>query len=105
MESLYPLYQRQLGIHIVDVEEQLRTKIATKEDAKRLEISAGTPLLRVDQVALTIDKKRVEWCFRLFDTFPLSITGSRQCPRHELKFDLTLASWHRGLWTAFGTIK
>ena len=67
-ESLYPLYQRQFGIHIVDAEEQLRAVVATKDNARRLEIPVGTPLLRVDRVALTIDRTRVEWRSSLFDT-------------------------------------
>ena len=67
-ESLYPLYQRKFGIHIVEAEEQLRAETATREEAKRLEIPDDTPLLRVDRVALTIEGKQVEWRSSLFDT-------------------------------------
>jgi GntR family transcriptional regulator len=67
-ESLYPLYQSQFGVHIVNAQEQLRAEVATKDNARRLEIPVGTPLLRVDRVALTIDKKRVEWRSSLCDT-------------------------------------
>ncbi len=67
-ESLYPLYQRKFGIHIVEVEEQLQAVAATKEDAKRLKIPDGTPLLRVDRVALTIIGRQVEWRSSLFET-------------------------------------
>lgn len=66
--SLYPLYQRAFGIHIVNTEEQLRAEIANKQTAKRLEVPVSTPLLRVDRIALTIDNKRVEWRSSLFDT-------------------------------------
>ena len=77
-ESLYPLYQSRFGIHIVNAQEQLRAEIATKDTARRLQLPAGTPLLRVDRVALTMDKKRVEWRSSLCDTrnFVYSISVS-----------------------------
>ena len=66
--SLYPLYQRAFGIHIVSAQEQLRADVANRQNASRLEIPAGTPLLRVDRIATTIQKKRVEWRSSFCDT-------------------------------------
>lgn len=67
-ESLYPLYQREFGIHIAGTEEKMRAVAASKEDAKRLGVSSGTPLLQVDRVAFTIHKNAVECRSSLFDT-------------------------------------
>lgn len=67
-ESLYPVYQSQFGIHIIRAQEQLRAEVATAGVAKRLKIPVNTSLLRVDRIALTIDKKRVEWRSTLFHT-------------------------------------
>ncbi len=58
--SLYPLYQREFGIHVVNAEEQLRSEIANKQQAKRLKAPIGTPLLRVDRIAHTIHGQAVE---------------------------------------------
>ena len=66
--SLYPLYQREFGINIVSADEQLRSVDATQDSARRLEVPAGTPLLRVDRIAFSVNKKPVEWRSSLCDT-------------------------------------
>ena len=66
--SLYPLYQREYGIHIVSADEKISSVVATKENAKRLSISAGTPLLRVDRIAFSVNKRPVEWRTSFCDT-------------------------------------
>lgn len=66
--SLYPLYQREYGINVVNAEEQLSAELANKQNAKRLGVPVDTPLLKVDRVALTIDNRRVEWRSSFCDT-------------------------------------
>ncbi len=67
-ESLYPLYQRKFGIHIASTEEKLGAISASQDEASRLQLPEGTALLRVERVALTIQKTKAELRTTLFDT-------------------------------------
>ena len=57
---LYELYEKQFGVTIHSAEEKLRAIKSTKQDAKILGIEPGTPLLEIERVALTLNKKPVE---------------------------------------------
>lgn len=57
---LYELYEKQFGITIHSAEERLRAVAATKHDASLLNLEAGTPLLEIERVALTLNKSPVE---------------------------------------------
>ena len=59
--ALYGLYQTAYGVNIVHTFEQLRADLARKEDAKRLQVPLGTPLLHIDRVAISLDGLSVEW--------------------------------------------
>jgi GntR family transcriptional regulator len=69
--TLYALYQREYGINIVSTEERLRADVARRDDARRLGLRAGTPVLEVERVALAVDGKRVEWRLSRCDTSTL----------------------------------
>lgn len=69
--TLYALYQREYGINIVSTEEKLRADAARREDTRRLGVPAGTPLLQVERVALSVNGKRVEWRVSRCDTSTL----------------------------------
>jgi GntR family transcriptional regulator len=69
--ALYALYQRDYGINIVSTNEKLRADIARRDDARRLNVPLGTPLLQVERVALSVDGKRVEWRLSRCDTSTL----------------------------------
>ncbi len=58
--TLYELYEKQYGITIHSAVEQLRAVSASKQDASVLQLEAGTPLLEIERVALTLDKIPVE---------------------------------------------
>ena len=58
--TLYELYEKQYGITIHSAEEQLRAVAASKHDASILRLEAGSPLLEIERVALTLDKIPVE---------------------------------------------
>ena len=58
--SLYELYEKQYGITIHSADEQLRAVTASRHDARLLNLEAGTPLLEIERVALTLDKTPVE---------------------------------------------
>ncbi|TQV67731.1 GntR family transcriptional regulator [Exilibacterium tricleocarpae] len=59
--TLYSLYQSRYGMSVVEADEQLRVDTANREDARRLEVEVGTPLLHIDRIAIAIDGKKVEW--------------------------------------------
>jgi len=58
--TLYELYEKQFGITIHSADEQLRAISASKHDANLLNLEAGTPLLEIQRVAMTLDKTPVE---------------------------------------------
>ena len=58
--TLYELYQTRFGITIHRAEEQLRAVPATAHDASLLGLDAGTPLLEIERIALTLDGTPVE---------------------------------------------
>ena len=66
--TLYSLYQSNYGVSVATAEEELRADAATKDDAKRLKVPVGAPLLNIDRVAIAIDGKRVEWRSSRCDT-------------------------------------
>lgn len=66
--ALYALYQREYGQNIVAAEEELRADVARKEDAKRLGVAPGTPLLHIERVGVSVDGTRVEWRTSRCDT-------------------------------------
>lgn len=58
--TLYSLYQSAYGINIVAVEEEVRAELVRKDDAKKLNLPVGSPLLRIDRLAIALDGSRVE---------------------------------------------
>lgn len=66
--ALYAMFQQDFGIHIVHAEEELRAELANAEDAARLEIPVGAPLLNIERVAIALDDRRVEWRVSRCDT-------------------------------------
>ena len=66
--TLYSLYQSVYGISVATAHEELTAISATKEDAKRLTVDPGSPLLQISRVAIGIDKQKVEWRLSRCDT-------------------------------------
>ena len=66
--ALYALYQQEYGINIVSTEEELRADAARREDARRLNLQVGAPLLHIERVAIALDGSRVEWRVSRCDT-------------------------------------
>ncbi|MDH3738447.1 MAG: GntR family transcriptional regulator [Alphaproteobacteria bacterium] len=60
-ENLYRFYQGEYGITIAKAEERVRAVSATPEEADLLGLEPGAPLLEIDRIALTLDKRPVEW--------------------------------------------
>lgn len=59
--ALYALYQTVFGVNIVQTVEELRADLSRKEDAKRLQMPLGAPLLNIDRIAIGLDGDKVEW--------------------------------------------
>lgn len=57
---LYELYEKKFGITVHSAEEQLRAVAASEHDASLLDLPAGTPLLEIQRVALTLDRTPIE---------------------------------------------
>lgn len=70
--ALYALYQREFGVAIVSVDEQLRADVARREDARRLGVVLGAPLLQIERVARAVDGRLVEWRLSRCDTTHLT---------------------------------
>lgn len=70
--ALYAMFQREYGIHIVAAEERLAADAASAEDARRLPLAIGAPLLRIERVAIALDGSRVEWRVSRCDTTRLA---------------------------------
>jgi len=58
--TLYSLYQSVYGINIVLAKEELSAVLATKTDEKELGIKPGSPMLRIERVAISISGQRAE---------------------------------------------
>lgn len=59
--SLYSMYETLYGVRMVRAEEKLTAVMASKEEAKLLNVSEGFPLLRIERVAYTYGDKPMEW--------------------------------------------
>ncbi len=66
--TLYELYETQLGITIHRAEEQLKACCATEREASLLDLEKGAPLLEIERTALTLDGKPVELRISLCNT-------------------------------------
>jgi GntR family transcriptional regulator len=59
--TLYSLYQSQFGITIGAASEELRAAAATRDDQSSLGLKAGSPILVIGRVALSLTGQPVEW--------------------------------------------
>lgn len=66
--ALYSLYQREYGQNIATADEELHADAAGKEDAKKLGVAPGTPLLHIERIGIGVDGTRVEWRVSRCDT-------------------------------------
>jgi len=67
-EEMYVIYQERFGISIVRAIERLTAVAATVDEAKRLGLKAGTPLLEVHRVATDVGGRPVELRISRCDT-------------------------------------
>lgn len=66
--NLYKLYATRFGITIGRAVERIKATAASRSQARRLQLPAGTPLLQIDRVSETINGIRAEWRISLCRT-------------------------------------
>ena len=66
--TLYAMFQQEYGVNLVSAEEELRADTTRREDARRLPLAVGAPLLNIERVAIALDGSRVEWRVSRCDT-------------------------------------
>ena len=66
--ALYSVYQSGFGVNIVTTEEEIKADLARSEDARRLKLSEGAPILHIERVAIGMDGASVEWRISRCDT-------------------------------------
>jgi GntR family transcriptional regulator len=66
--TIYGLYQSAFGITIVEADERVRAELVTPASAQLLALPAGMPVLRIERVAFTFDRKPAEYRISVVDT-------------------------------------
>lgn len=66
--TLYSLYQSVYGVNITVAKEELRAVLSNRNDEKELGVKPGSPILRIERVAIDIGGKRAEWRISRCDT-------------------------------------
>ncbi len=59
--NVYQVYANDYGISVARAEERLKAVAAGPDDAARLGVTSGTPLLEIDRIAHALDGRPVEW--------------------------------------------
>jgi GntR family transcriptional regulator len=59
--TLYSLYQTEYGINIVATREELHPELASADDQRVLKVPAGSPVLVIDRLAISLQERKVEW--------------------------------------------
>lgn len=67
-DEMYVIYQEKFGISIVRAVERLAAVAATAEEAKRLHLKPGAPLLEISRVAIDVSGRPVELRISRCDT-------------------------------------
>lgn len=58
--TLYDFYQREFGLSVIKVSEKLTAVLANEDDQFQLKIAVGTPVLRSERIAYTLDGTPME---------------------------------------------
>lgn len=59
--ALYPMFQKDFGIFVVEAEEQITADRATARDARNLGVETDAPILKVERIATALGGKTVEY--------------------------------------------
>jgi GntR family transcriptional regulator len=75
--TVYDLYQREFGISVTRIDEQLRAAMPPARVAARLGLRGGEPVLFIQRIAFAVDGKPVELRLAWADTRELAYFNSR----------------------------
>lgn len=59
--NLYGLYAMHFGVTVASTREQLKAVVVSEGDAEALGVSSGSPALKIDRLALSLERHPVEW--------------------------------------------
>ena len=59
--NLYGLYAMHFGVTVASTRERLKAVAVNAQDAEALGVAAGTPALKIDRLALSLERQPVEW--------------------------------------------
>jgi GntR family transcriptional regulator len=60
-DTFYDIFQKKYGVLVTRTDERLAPVAADAKASRELGVSVGTPLLKIDRVAFTLDDRPVEW--------------------------------------------
>jgi GntR family transcriptional regulator len=60
-DTFYDTFQKNYGVLVTRTEERLTAVAAEPRQARELEVPPGTPLMRIERIAFTLDDRPVEW--------------------------------------------
>lgn len=60
-DSFYDIFQKTYGVLVTRTDERLTAVAADARAAREFGVPVGTPLLKIDRVAFTLDDRPVEW--------------------------------------------
>ena len=66
--TIYELYQNAFGVTVVGAEERVQAVGAPASSAALLGVSEGSPVLRIQRIAVTFDQKPAELRVSVVDT-------------------------------------
>ncbi|MSP36563.1 MAG: GntR family transcriptional regulator [Limnohabitans sp.] len=66
--TIYGYYQSAFGVTIVEADERLRAEMVLPDSARLLNLEGAAPVLRIDRVAYTFDRKPAEFRTSFVDT-------------------------------------
>jgi GntR family transcriptional regulator len=66
--TIYGHYQAAFGVTIVEADERVRAELAAPDSAHLLNLDPGAPVLRIERVAHTFDRKPAEFRTSIVDT-------------------------------------
>ena len=66
--TIYGLYQAAFGITIVEADERARAELVNAKSAELLGLSPGKPVLRIERIAYTFDRRPAEFRISVVDT-------------------------------------
>jgi len=66
--TIYGYYQAEFGVTIVEADERVRAELIMADSARLLDLNESTPILRIDRVAHTFDRKPAEFRTSIVDT-------------------------------------